>query len=100
RTASLWCVNLATGEPRWKLPSELGRGMSLAVEGHLLLLGEYGHLGSLPLGGAPGPAAPSLTYMTPEPLLAAPCYTQPPLARGLLYVRNEQTLICYALRRQ
>jgi outer membrane protein assembly factor BamB len=102
RTSSLWCIDLATGEPVWKLPSELGRGMSLAADGHLLLLGEYGHLGSLPLNAsgtaAAGTSPPPLTAITPEPLLAAPCYTQPTLARGRLYLRNEQVLVCYDLR--
>jgi outer membrane protein assembly factor BamB len=95
RTASLWCIDLATGKSLWKLPSEFGRGMSLAIDGQLLLLGEYGHLGSMPLGGE----RPALTCMTPEPLLDGPCYTQPILSRGLLYLRNESTLVCYNLRR-
>ncbi len=98
RTSSLWCIDLATGEPRWKLTSELGRGMSLAVDGQLLLLGEYGHLGSLPLDPSEGAGPPTLTALTPEPLLAHPCYTQPTLARGLLYLRNERELVCYDLR--
>jgi hypothetical protein len=94
RAASLHCIELASGRLRWKLSSELGRGMALAVDGHLLLLGEYGQLASLPISAKRG----GLTSLTSHAVVDAPCYTTPVLCRGLLYVRNEKSLVCFDLR--
>ena len=88
------CVELATGRLCWKWRSELRRGASLAVDGHFILWGEYGHLGSMKID----PVAPRLVSMTAKPLLERPCYTVPIVYRGRLYLRNETTLLCLDLR--
>ncbi|MCA9246587.1 MAG: PQQ-like beta-propeller repeat protein [Planctomycetales bacterium] len=92
--ASLRCVTLATGRLCWEWASPLDRGSAIACGEHLILWGEYGHLGSLRID----PAAPRPISMTAEPLLSAPCYSAPALAQGLLYLRNESTLLCLDLR--
>jgi outer membrane protein assembly factor BamB len=94
--ASLRCVELATGRLCWSWDSQLDRGTLLAADGKLILLGEHGHLAAL----AADPRQPRLLSMTPEPLLAAPCYSAPALFRGRLYLRNERTLLCLDLRRR
>lgn len=92
--ALLRCIELKTGKLCWSEASDLGRGQLLAADGKLLALGEQGHLAALDLS----PAAPVWRGMTAQPLLKGPCYSQPALHRGLLYVRNEQELICFDLR--
>ncbi|WP_425616640.1 PQQ-binding-like beta-propeller repeat protein [Anatilimnocola sp. NA78] len=92
--ATFRCVELETGKLRWKHASELGRGQAIAVDGHLLLLGEHGHLQVLQAQAAQAEPVAS----TKEPILAGPCYSQPALCSGLLFVRNEKEVICFDLR--
>ena len=94
--ALLKCVEIATGELRWELPSDLGRGQGLAANGCLILIGEDGHLASVEVN----PNEPILKCITPEPILEKPCYSSPALHKGLLYLRNEKRLVCYDLRGQ
>ncbi|QDU25678.1 outer membrane biogenesis protein BamB [Anatilimnocola aggregata] len=93
--ATFRCVDFGTGELKWKHSSELGRGQALAADGHILLLGEHGHLQVLPATEK----QPEPVSSTKEPLLAAPCYSQPALCNGLLFVRNEREVICFDLRK-
>lgn len=92
--AGLRCVELATGKLRWNHESELERGAMLAVDGHLIVLGEYGHLAAVKLT----PQAPQVVAQTAEPLLERPCYSAPALHRGILFLRNEQELLALDLR--
>jgi len=92
--ATFRCIDFATGKLLWKHASELGRGQAIAVDGHILLLGERGHLQVLPAHAT----GPELVSSTKDPLLAAPCYSQPALCSGLLFIRNEREVICFDLR--
>lgn len=92
--AELRCVELATGTIRWSHASDLDRGQTLAADGKLLALGEQGHLAMFELN----PHAAVVRAMSAEPLLAAPCFSQPALHRGRLLVRNERELVCFDLR--
>jgi outer membrane protein assembly factor BamB len=93
---SLRCLNLANGELLWKCPSEFGRGaMSVAVNDHLILIGELGHLGLIQVG----PESANVKYFSKSPILAKPCFTQPALHDGRLYLRNEKELVCFDLRK-
>jgi outer membrane protein assembly factor BamB len=92
--ATFNCLDLDTGEVKWKFPSDLVRGSFLAVEDHFLLWGEYGHLAVMRIN----PEKPDLISITPSPLLRSPCYSAPALHKGLLYLRNERTLLCLNLR--
>ena len=93
--AKFRCLELATGDLQWKWPAIIDRGSSLAVDGRFILLGETGHLATLKID----PAEPRPMSMTAEPIIDGPCYTQPALHRGLLYLRSEQKLLCLNLRR-
>jgi outer membrane protein assembly factor BamB len=92
---SLRCVELATGRLVWKWDSRLRHGASIAVEGRLILFGERGRLASVDVD----PRSPVQRAMTEHPVLAHPCMTAPALNRGLLYLRNEETLLCLDLRK-
>lgn len=92
--AQFRCLDLTNGKLCWELDSDLDRGAALAVDGRFLLLGEQGHLGVVDID----PRAARARVLTPEPVLRHPCYTAPALSRGLLYLRNEETLLCLDLR--
>jgi len=91
---SFRCVDAATGEERWEYRSDLRRGQGLAVDGRFVLLGEFGHLASV----AVTPKKPIVHSMTRDAFLEPPCYSSPAVFRGLLYLRNEGTLVCLNLR--
>lgn len=92
--ASLRCVELETGELKWNYQSELKRGTGIVAEDKLLLWGEAGHLAVVDVD----PKEPRVRYFSEEPLIEAPTYSTPALARGLLYLRNEGNLVCYRAR--
>ena len=83
---SFRCLELATGNVRWKWLSDIQRGASLAAGGRILLLGEHGHLGSIEID--PHEARP--VCITSQSLVEGQdCFTAPALHRGLLYVRGS-----------
>jgi outer membrane protein assembly factor BamB len=95
RQAQFRCIDLRTGQMQWEFPSQIGRGSALAVAGRIMLWGEEGHLACLDAD----PRELHVRSLTPEPLLGAPCFSAPVLHRGLLYLRNEGTLVCLSLRK-
>lgn len=93
---SFRCLELATGNVRWKWLSDIGRGASLAAGGRILLLGERGHLGSIEID--PSEARP--VCITSDSLLdGQDCFSSLALHRGLLYLRADKTLLCLDLRK-
>ena len=98
--AQLVCVDWKTGTPAWAEPG-YGRATLLVVGNHLIVLGEFGDL--------------ALVQATPQKysevsrmrladrvagsgaLLAPPCWAPPVVARGLLYVRGRDQLLCFDL---
>ena len=80
----------------WKEPTKLKRGSIIAVKDRFIVLGEYGHLGSIDIN----PKKLIVRSMTDDSLLAPRCFTGPALYRGLLYLRNEGTILCLDLRSQ
>jgi len=97
------CADWKTGAIRWSEPG-LGRASAVLVDGHLVVLGEFGEL--------------LLVKATPEryeevsrvrlvdagagqgrdsSLLVAPCWAAPVVARGLLYVRGQGRIVCLDL---
>ncbi len=103
-TAELRCVELATGKVMWAQPGLL-RSSLLYVDGHFICLGEQGDLTLLranpekydevsrvPFGTGEAGGAPAASR-----LLKAPCWAAPILARGLLYVRGRDRLVCLDL---
>ncbi len=83
---TLKCVELATGETRWR-KRDLGHGSLIAADGHLIVMGESGQL--------------ALVEATPEDyvekglvqIFEGKTWTMPTLADGKLYLRDESELI-------
>lgn len=67
----------------------------LAVDDRWLLVGARGRLAALDVDTK----GVELLSMTPRPVLASPCFSYPAFHNGRLYVRNEQVLLCFDLRR-
>ena len=104
--AELRCVEWATGQVKWSEPG-LSRGSLLYVDGHFLMLGEYGQLilfratpekftaiAEITLTNS---EEPRIVNAEPRPLLKYPCWAAPILAHGLLYLRGEDRLLCLEL---
>jgi outer membrane protein assembly factor BamB len=91
---SLRCVDAMSGKLLWKWRSKLGRGNMVAADGHLLILGQEGHLGSVRMRANKA----DCVSLTSEPVLEGPCFAAPALCNGLLYLRNESEIVCVDLR--
>jgi hypothetical protein len=86
------CVELATGEVKWSKKKTL-RCTFLAVDGHLISLGEDGMLTLLKTN--PQKYDPISRYDVPE--LVYPCWAPPVLSDGTLYVRGKGKLVALEL---
>lgn len=89
------CVELATGEVKWK-QERTRRSTITKIDGHLLVLTEDGTLMLVK------PSAEKFDKVAEwnekdNPDLRAPCWAPPVVARGLLYVRGKGKLCCYEL---
>ena len=103
--AELRCVELATGNVRWRRPG-LGRASLLYADGHLLALSEDGTLRLIE--ATPEAyreiAAVDLSALEvslggePRPLLREPAWNAPVLSHGLLYLLGRDTLVALDLR--
>ncbi|MSR27110.1 MAG: hypothetical protein EXS06_08855, partial [Planctomycetaceae bacterium] len=97
--AQLVCVNWNTGVVGWS-EGGLGRASITLVDGHLLVLGEYG---DLVLARATAEKYEELSRVRPvdaasgRELLVAPCWAAPVIARGLLFVRGNGRVVCLDL---
>lgn len=97
--AQLVCVDVESGEVRWS-EGGLGRSSVTLVDGHLLVLGEYG---DLVLARASADAFEEVSRARPvdpasgRELLAAPCWAAPVVARGLAFVRGAGRVVCLEL---
>jgi outer membrane protein assembly factor BamB len=84
----LTCLNVETGERKWK-GGRYGYGQLLLASGHLIVLTDDGEL--------------VLVRATPEkheevakfPALEGKCWNYPALANGRLLVRNANEMACY-----
>lgn len=110
--ALLVCVDWKTGDVRWSQPG-LGRSSQVVVDGHLIVLGEFGDLVLVkaspdryeevsrvrlvvPASDAPE-SAPRVEHGRGADLLHAPCWAAPVIARGYLYLRGRGRLVCLDL---
>lgn len=91
--AELRCVDIASGELRWKYHSVLRRGQGLIAGKALVLLGERGHLAAI----LAGEREPKVLSFTKEPLMKEPCYCAPAIAGGRLFLKDETRLACFDL---
>ena len=100
--AVLACVDWKTGAVKWS-EGGYGRANATLACGHLVVLGEYGDLAlvratpdryeELSRVRVVGEVAPGRE----ADLLAPPCWAAPVIARGLLYVRGKDRLVCLDL---
>jgi len=100
--AQLVCVDWESGAVRWS-EGGLGRASVTLVDGHLVVLGEYG---DLVLARATAERYEEVSRARPvdpddprgrRALLAPPCWAAPVVARGLLLVRGEGRVACLEL---
>jgi outer membrane protein assembly factor BamB len=89
----LSCLDLRSGKVMWK-HSGIQKGSLLRVNDYLLVLGEEGQL--LLLDAVPEERAPKAQY---RPFQGGRCWTMPVVAEGKLFLRNEQQMKCYDLRK-
>jgi outer membrane protein assembly factor BamB len=88
----LRCMDFETGAMKWDQRG-LGRGSALIADGQLILLGDRGDLVLADLN----PAA--YTERARWKALDGQCWTAPVIANGILYLRNETTLLAVDLRK-
>lgn len=89
----LRCVELATGQLKWKHEG-LGLGSVTSANGKLILLSEKGEL--IIAEASPETFKP----IARAQVLGGKCWTVPVLANGRIYCRNAQgTLVCLDVRR-
>lgn len=101
-SAELRCVEHRTGRVAWSQPG-LGRVTLLYVDGHFVVLGEYGQLfliKATPEGfrfvtGVRKGKSGANARLTP--IVRYPAWNPPVLSHGLLYVRGQDRLLCLDL---
>jgi outer membrane protein assembly factor BamB len=96
--AELRAVELGTGEVKWKQPG-LARSTLLLVDGHLVVLTEYGRV---LLVEATPEAYTQVAELTPKDssgksLLQYPAWAPPALSEGVLYLRGKGGLVAVEL---
>lgn len=104
--AMLRCIEWKTGKIQWDQPG-LARTSLLAIDGHLLCLGEFGQLWLLKCTPEKAVQVASVDYSDPAvgqrllgksaPVLEYPCWAAPIVSHGLLYLRGKDRLICLEL---
>jgi hypothetical protein len=103
--AVLRCINFKSGAVQWDQP-KLFRSQQLYVDGHFVVLTEYGHLVLIRANPAkfdpvaiaiPSTGADDDGDGEPDRLLKYPAWAGPVLSHGLLYVRGEGKLVCMEL---
>jgi len=93
QTPRLRCVEWATGKVRWT-QEDFGAGTILVAGDRLVILTEKGEL-------VTAPATPdAFKPLARGPILKSTCRAYPALAGGLLYERDQDTMVCVDLRRR
>ena len=102
--ALLVCADWKTGAIRWS-EAGLGRASVVAVDGHLIVLGEFGDLVLVKLTPEKCQEVSRTRLIDPQAagqgraaeMLVAPCWAAPVIAHGYLYVRGQGRLVCLDL---
>lgn len=89
------CVELATGEVKWKQP-RTRRSTITKIDGHLIVLTEDGTLMLVKLNAEKFEKVAEWNEKD-NPDLRPSCWAPPVVARGLMYVRGKGKLCCYEL---
>ena len=90
--ADIRCVELATGDIKWRQKRTKRCGLTL-VDGHLISLSEYGDLALIKVNATKYEEVSK--YEVPG--LEYPCWASPVVSNGLLYVRGKEKLIALEL---
>jgi outer membrane protein assembly factor BamB len=95
------CVEWKTGTVTWA-EGGLGRASMVLVDGHLLVLGEFGDLVLVKATPERYTEVSRARLVTVDgdrrqELLAPPCWAAPVIARGRWYVRGQDRLVCLDL---
>jgi len=104
--ATLRCLEWKTGKVLWDQPG-MARTSLLAIDGHMLCLGEFGQLWLLKCSPEKAEPIAAMDYSDPAvgktllgkagPVLEYPCWAAPIVSHGLLYLRGKDRLICLEL---
>jgi outer membrane protein assembly factor BamB len=107
------CVEMSSGKVAWERkegwpnashskipegerpPEVFGRGSAILADGKLIALGEAGLLGLF----KPTPNNLQELSRWQVPQMRYPCWTAPVLANGRLYLRDEDHVVCYDLKK-
>ena len=82
----LVCLDAATGKEKWKTRG-YGKGSLIIADGHLVILGDNGKLGI-------AQATPeAFREKTTRTVFKDKCWTNPSLANGRIYLRNEKEIV-------
>ncbi len=84
------CLEIATGELRWKA-ERYGHGQLLLVSGLLLVMAENGEIALV------DPSPESFRELARFPALSGKTWNPPALAGQYLLLRNDQEAACYRL---
>ncbi len=99
-TADLRCIEWKTGRLMWR-QRRTTRCSLLYVDGHLVVLGEYGELMLLRATPERFELVQQWSLEDPQqpgrPLLRYPAWAAPVLSHGLLYLRGQGRLVCLEL---
>lgn len=90
----LCCLNLRNGKVMW-IQSGIQKGSLMRVNDYLLVLSEEGKL--LLLDAVPEKRDPKAEA---RPFRGGHCWTMPVIAEGKLFLRDEEQMKCYDLRKQ
>ena len=91
--ATLKCIDAENGKQTWAKRG-LGKGSLIMADGKFFVLGERGKLVVLEADPA------SLVELASHQVLSGRCWTQPSLADGMLYLRNNEEMVKLDLRRK
>ncbi|MFM8273836.1 MAG: PQQ-binding-like beta-propeller repeat protein [Gemmata sp.] len=93
--ADIRCVDLATGDVKWRQRRTTRCSLTLA-DGHLVSLSEYGTLALLKVNAAKYEEVSK--YQVPG--LEYPCWAAPVVSNGILYVRGKEKLLALEVMRR
>jgi outer membrane protein assembly factor BamB len=92
------CQNFATGAALWQEKNKLGKGAIAAVDGRLILREENPGKGRVALIEASPAGYRELGQFTPPEQSGKNNWPYPVVAGGLLFLRDQDLLLCYDLR--
>jgi outer membrane protein assembly factor BamB len=93
---SLVCIDFKTGKTNWQ-SAAVGQASVIGADGHLYLRGNNG---TVALVAALPARYVEKSRFNPPHLSKISCRAHPAIADGKLYLRDQETLLCYDLRKE